>query len=235
MLSYLKADLYRIRKERLSGISLLLLTVFSILFAYLYREDTSKMGLTASLLATSNLIPLFFVTPAKIFFGEDLTNRTINNILIKSQSRLKVFTYKWLATLGMSFVYIIWSYGIMTLAHGLFSGRFYLAVAGQHFLYQLPIYLVIASLCGIIFNFFDRIYQSYMAYILIAMLFDQLFTMMVNLMFKTSAFGPYMMFTNLGQVDVSGPFFTKTIWTAFLFSVIYLGTSFLMFAKRDFK
>lgn len=235
MLQYLKADLYRIRKEGLSSISALLLFAFSILFAYMYREDTSENGLVGALMAASTLIPLFFVTPGKIFFGEDLTNRTINNILIKSQNRFTVFAYKWLASLLLSLIYVIASYLVVSLAHYILSGSAYFELAAQYFLYQLPLYLVIASLCGIIFTFFDRIYQSYMAYILLAMLFDQLFTLMTTMLWKTTAFGPYMMFSSLGKVDVTGSFISKTILAAFAFSVIYAVTSFVIFAKREFK
>lgn len=235
MFHYLKADCYRIRKERLSGISALLLLVFSILFAYMYREDHSADGLAGALTAASSLLPLFFVTPAKIFFGEDFTNRTINNLLIKSQNRFKIFVYKWVASLSLSLIYVITSYLVITVAHYLLSGSLHIELAGRYLLYQLPLYLVIVSLCGIIFNFFDRIYQSYMVYILLAMLFDQLFSLMMTMLFETTVFNPYMMFSNLGKVDVMGPWMTKTVLAAIIFSVIYAVTSFGIFAKREFK
>ncbi|SDB33085.1 hypothetical protein SAMN02910293_01634 [Streptococcus henryi] len=235
MLNYLKADCYRIRKERLSLVSLGLLIAFAILFAFLYREDHSNQVGQSLVMVWPTLLPLFFVTPAKIFLGEDLTNRTINNILVKSQNRLKVFTYKWLMTLVVTWFYILLALLLTAFAHQMFTGVASYQTVLTYFLYQLPIYTVIASLCTFIFAFFDKIYQSYMVYIIIALLFDQLASLMIGMVFKTDALAPYMMFNQLSQVDVAGNYFTATVLVAFLFTIIYTVGAYLIFEKREFK
>lgn len=235
MFHYLKADCYRIRKEHLSFVSLGLLLIFGSLFAYLYREDSSKEAAKMLVMVWPTLLPLFFVTPAKIFLGEDLTNRTINNILIKSQNRLKVFIYKWVMTVLVSILYVLVALLVTGFVHHLLTGFASYQTILTYFFYQLPLYTVIASLCALIFAFFDRIYQSYMVYIIIVLLFDQLTSLMMGMLFETDVLAPYMMFNQLGQVDIVGRYVTSTVLVAILFSVIYALVSYLMFSKREFK
>lgn len=235
MIHYLKADFYRIRKEHLSLLSLCLLTAFAILFAYLYRGDSSKEVAQKLVMVWPTFLPLFFVTPAKIFLGEDMTNRTINNILIKSQNRFKVFIYKWVMTLVASWGYILYALLVTGLTHQVLTASSHYQTILTYFFYQLPLYTVIASLCAFIFAFFDRIYQSYMVYIIIALLFDQLASLMMGMLFKTDALAPYMMFNQLGQVDISGNFLTSTVLVALTFSLVYAMVAYLLFAKQEFK
>ncbi|MGT2665806.1 hypothetical protein ACVRYP_00550 [Streptococcus rifensis] len=235
MLNYLKADVYRMQKEYLSLLSLGLLLVFASLFAYLYREDTSQTAAQNLVMVWPTLLPLFFVTPAKIFLGEDLTNRTINNILIKSQNRLKVFAYKWGMTIALAWSYLVVALGVTSLIHHLLSGVASYSLVFTYLWYQLPLYTVIISLCALIFAFFDRIYQSYMVYIIIALLFDQLFSLMMGMLFQTDKLTPYMMFNQLGQVDITGHYFTPTSLASILFTIFYALAGYLLFAKREFK
>lgn len=235
MLNYVKADIYRIRKEHLSFVSLGLLLVFGSLFAYIYREDHSTEVARNLVMTWPTLLPLFFVTPAKIFLGEDLTNRTINNMLIKSQNRLKVFSYKWVMTVLATWLYALVALMMTGLVHHLVTGMASYQTILTYLFYQLPLYTVIASLCAFIFAFFDRIYQSYMVYVIIVLLFDQLASLMMGMLFKTDALAPYMMFNQLSQVDISGNYLTNTVLVAVLFSLVYALVSYLMFAKREFK
>lgn len=237
-MNYIKADLYRIVKEKLALVSLVLLLVFAMLFAYVYRKDVSDSAMVNAISVWSSLMPLFLVTPAKIFFGEDFANRTVNNFLIKSQDRLKVFSYKWVAHLGMSILFVLLAYVLTSFLFLIWSGHAHLGVAMKYFLYQLPIYLVISSLIGLIFNFFKRSYQSYTVYLLLALLFDNLFTLLIALTFKTSktsVFMPYLMFKQLGQVDPTGVYLTKTVICALFASLIYAVLGFGLFYKREFK
>lgn len=234
-MNYIKADLYRIVKEKLALVSLVLLLVFAMLFAYVYRKDVSDSAMVNAISVWSSLMPLFLVTPAKIFFGEDFANRTVNNFLIKSQDRLKVFSYKWVAHLGMSILFVLLAYVLTSFLFLIWSGHAHLGVAMKYFLYQLPIYLVISSLIGLIFNFFKRSYQSYTVYLLLALLFDDLFTLLMALTFKTSVFMPYLMFNQLGQVDPTGVYLTKTVICALFVSLIYAVLGFGLFYKREFK
>lgn len=231
MLHLFIADTYRIRKERLSLIAVLLLTGFAVLFAYLYRDGQADQ--VATLWAT--VLPLFFVTPAKIFLGEDLTTRTINHVLIKTQNRFKVFAYKWVRTLLTCWFFLVLALGLSALAHHLFTGEANYQVFATYGFYQLPLYTVIASLCAFIFAFFDRIYQSYLVYILIALLFDQLFSLMMGMLFQTDVFNPYLMFNQVSRVDITGNFFSQTSIVALLFTLIYAGVSYLIFKNREFK
>ncbi|WP_161979993.1 hypothetical protein [Streptococcus sp. S784/96/1] len=235
MFNYLKADCYRIRKEHLSFVSLALLLIFGNLFAYLYREDSSKEVARNLVMTWPTLLSLFFVIPAKIFLGEDLTNRTINNMLIKSQNRLKVFAYKWGMTVLATWLYAFVALMVTGLVHHLLTGVVSYQTILTYLFYQLPLYTVIASLCAFIFAFFDRIYQSYMVYIIIVLLFDQLASLMMGMLFKTDALAPYMMFNQLGQVDIAGNYLTSTVFVAMLFSLVYALVSYLIFAKREFK
>lgn len=231
MLHLFIADTYRIRKERLSLIAVLLLAGFSVLFAYLYRDGQADQ--VATLWAT--VLPLFFVTPAKIFLGEDLTTRTINHVLIKTQNRFKVFAYKWIRTLLTCWFFLVLALGLSALAHHLLTGEANYQVFATYGFYQLPLYTVIASLCAFIFAYFDRIYQSYMVYILMALLFDQLMALLTGMLFKSNLLNPYLMFNQLSLVDVSGQFLTRTSLVAFLFTIIYAGVGYVLFKDREFK
>lgn len=235
MLNFLKADLYRIRKERLSLVALSLLILFSFLFAYLNREASSKEVAKELVMMWSAVMPLFFLTPAKIFLGEDLTTRTINNVLIKSQNRLKVFTYKWVMIVVTCLFYALVAVSLTGLIHHVMTGTQFYGVIYKNLFYQVPLYTVIASLCAMIVAFFDKLAQSYLVYILMALLFDQIMGLIQGLLLKTDILSPYLMFNQLSQVDTNGRFFTSTVIAALLFTFIYAVASYIMFAKREFK
>ncbi|HFU4377008.1 TPA: hypothetical protein ACGO88_000720 [Streptococcus suis] len=100
-MNLVKADWYRIRKERLSLVSLAILIVLSLILAYSSSQELTAVGAEDILSNWTNLLPLFFVAPAKIFFGEDFQFRTVNNSLVRTQNRLKIFTHKWLSSVGL--------------------------------------------------------------------------------------------------------------------------------------
>ena len=92
MIHYFKADLFKIQKEQRLTISLGILALLSFLSAFLLHGNEDFTSSLIQLL--SQFITLFFIVPANLFFGEDFTYRTINNIIIKQQTRKRVFFYK---------------------------------------------------------------------------------------------------------------------------------------------
>lgn len=234
-MNLVKADWYRIRKEKLSLISLGILMMFSLIFAYSSREELSSTGAQEILSNWANLLPLFFVTPAKIFFGEDFQFRTVNNSLVRTQNRLKIFTHKWLSSVGLCVFYVLFAFMLTGFARQMMNGAADYGVLLEGFVYQLPFYIVIASFCAILFVVFPKIYQAYMVYILVAFLFDQLFMLATGILLKTDFFADFMMFSQLSVAAGTKNLLSLPSILAFVFSVVYVSCGALLFNKKELK
>ncbi|HFI0632925.1 TPA: hypothetical protein ACGO4G_001518 [Streptococcus suis] len=234
-MNLVKADWYRIRKERLSLVSIIVLTMLSLILAYSSRGELSFVGAKDILSNWVIFLPLFFITPAKIFFGEDFQFRTVNNSLVRTRNRLQVFVHKWLACLTLSLFYVLFAYLLTGLVRHLLTGSADYQVLLEGFIYQLPFYLVLASFCTILFLVFPKIYQSYLVYIIIAFLFDQLFIMLTTFLFKADYFSNYMMFSQLSLAAKAQNLLAHPSLSALAFSLFYLVCGALLFSKKEFK
>ncbi|HFI0255934.1 TPA: hypothetical protein ACGOVD_000576 [Streptococcus suis] len=234
-MNLVKADWYRIRKEKLCLVSLGILVMLSLILAYSSSKDLEVTGAQDILSNWANLLPLFFVAPAKIFFGEDFQFRTVNNSLVRTQNRLKIFTHKWLSSVGLCVFYVLFAYMLTGFARQMMNGAADYGVLLEGFVYQLPFYIVIASFCTILFVVFPKIYQSYMVYILIAFLFDQLFMMATGILLKTDFFADFMMFSQLSVAAGTKNLLSLPSILAFVFSVVYVSCGALLFSKKELK
>lgn len=235
MLHEWKADWFRIGKERLSLVSMVLLTILFGLFAYLGKDNSTPAGATAILQGVAPLFAIFFVTPAKIFFGEDFGFRTINQRIIKSRNRLTIFVYKWLASTFLSLFYAAYGILVAGIVRHLLTGQAHYGELTQAFWQLLPFYLVLISLCNLIFNLFDKLYQSYLTYILLAVLFDQLASQLVRLLLKSDILQPYFMFQQLSFGVNRTEYWNKSSIAAMLFTLVYFGLGYWIFSKREYK
>ncbi|HFI0237312.1 TPA: hypothetical protein ACGOVN_001111 [Streptococcus suis] len=234
-MNLVKADWYRIRKEKLCLVSLGIVVMLSLILAYSSSKDLEVTGAQDILSNWTNLLPLFFVAPAKIFFGEDFQFRTVNNSLVRTQNRLKIFTHKWLSSVGLCVFYVLFAYMLTGFARQMMNGAADYGVLLEGFVYQLPFYIVIASFCTILFVVFPKIYQSYMVYILIAFLFDQLFMMATGILLKTDFFADFMMFSQLSVAAGTKNLLSLPSILAFVFSVVYVSCGALLFSKKELK
>lgn len=234
-MNLVKADWYRIRKERLSLVSLAILIVLSLILAYSSSQELTAVGAEDILSNWTNLLPLFFVAPAKIFFGEDFQFRTVNNSLVRTQNRLKIFTHKWLSSVCLCLFYVLFAYMLTGFARQMMNGAADYGVLLEGFVYQLPFYIVIASFCTILFVVFPKIYQAYMIYILVAFLFDQLFMMATGILLKTDFFADFMMFSQLSVAAGTKNLLSLPSILALVFSVVYVSCGALLFSKKELK
>ncbi|HFI0235788.1 TPA: hypothetical protein ACGOVC_001392 [Streptococcus suis] len=234
-MNLMKADWYRIRKEKLCLVSLGIVVMLSLILAYSSSKDLEASGAQDILSNWTNLLPLFFVAPAKIFFGEDFQFRTVNNSLVRTQNRLKIFTHKWLSSVGLCVFYVLFAYMLTGFARQMMNGAADYGVLLEGFVYQLPFYIVIASFCTILFVVFPKIYQAYMVYILIAFLFDQLFMMATGILLKTDFFADFMMFSQLSVAAGTKNLLSLPSILAFVFSVVYVSCGALLFSKKELK
>lgn len=235
MIHAMKADVYRMRQERLSLVSGVLVLALVFLMAYLGRDDSSSSAAKALVGHVSSFLPLFFITPARIFFGDDYANRTINNSLVRRQQRGAVFAYKWLAFVTLSLVYVLGAVLFLGLFRQVLTGVMQYDALVLALFYQLPFYLVIIGLCGAIFNIFDKIYQSYLVYLVLALLFDQLGGSLLSLAIGDEVVRPYLMFQQLVGSASAEIWLTQSSVAALVFSVIYSLGSALLFSRREFK
>ncbi|MCK4028386.1 hypothetical protein HCC70_08565 [Streptococcus suis] len=234
-MNLVKADWYRIRKEKLCLVSLGIVVMLSLILAYSSSKDLEVTGAQDILSNWTNLLPLFFVAPAKIFFGEDFQFRTVNNSLVRTQNRLKILTHKWLSSVGLCVFYVLFAYMLTGFARQMMNGAADYGVLLEGFVYQLPFYIVIASFCTILFVVFPKIYQVYMVYILIAFLFDQLFMMATGILLKTDFFADFMMFSQLSVAAGTKNLLSLPSILAFVFSVVYVSCGALLFSKKELK
>lgn len=171
-MNYLKADLFKIVKERKLLLSLTILLLLSLLSTSLLSDDNAASYTTSFIQLMSQFLMLFFIVPANIFFGEDYSNRTINNVIIKQQSRSLIFYYKVCIALLFDLLYVLLAYTSGILWGTLLGKLVAVPLIFQIFLKQLPILVTIGLLSLLLFIALNKVTQSYLAYILITLLFD---------------------------------------------------------------
>lgn len=123
MIHYLKADFYKIIKERKLTVSFGILILLSLLSAFLLKDNPTADNTSSLLQLLSQFITLFFIVPTNLFFGEDFTNRTINNIIIKKKQRHSLFCYKTLATILLNLSYVLIAYLLSSIFRVLLHGQ----------------------------------------------------------------------------------------------------------------
>lgn len=240
MFKFLKADCYRIFKERLSLVSLILLLALSGGIAYIVtRQEMPTIAVATFMLQFfTSFLPLFFVTPGKIFFGEDFVQRTINNSLVKIQSRPKTFVYRWVMSIIVSLLYIVVAYAFAGLVYQILTGAEIFSGLFEGFLYQFPYYLATAAVPLVFFNLFDKLYKTNTLFIIIFTMFETFANLILGMLLKidSEVTQPYMLFGNLAAtVDSSAGFINYSSIVAFIYTIIFAIVSYLLFARREFK
>ncbi|HFI0517180.1 TPA: ABC transporter permease [Streptococcus suis] len=230
MIHYFKADLFKIQKEQRLTISLGILALLSFLSAFLLHGNEDFTSSLIQLL--SQFITLFFIVPANLFFGEDFTYRTINHIIIKQQTRKRVFFYKVLATLVLDLAYILLAY-LMSSSVGLLLGdRVDFAVIIQSFIFQTPLFICISLLSILIFVKSNKVNQAYLAFSLISLLFDNISNLITSNLLHMKLPTDYFLFLSLQQRENIS---RLSMSVSFMATILYLFLSYFIFSRKELK
>ncbi|HFH9836875.1 TPA: ABC transporter permease [Streptococcus suis] len=230
MIHYFKADLFKIQKEQRLTISLGILALLSFLSAFLLHGNEDFTSSLIQLL--SQFITLFFIVPANLFFGEDFTYRIINNIIIKQQTRKRVFFYKVLATLVLDLAYILLAYLLSSSVGLLLGDRVDFAVIIQSFIAQTPLFICISLLSILIFVKSNKVNQAYLAFSLISLLFDNISNLITSNLLHMKLPTDYFLFLSLQQ----GEHITRlSMGVSFMATILYLYLSYFIFSRKELK
>ncbi|MGQ7371013.1 ABC transporter permease [Streptococcus suis] len=230
MIHYFKADLFKIQKEQRLTISLGILALLSFLSAFLLHGNEDFTSSLIQLL--SQFITLFFIVPANIFFGEDFTYRTINHIIIKQQTRKRVFFYKVLATLVLDLAYILLAYLLSSSVGLLLGDPVDVAVIIQSFIVQTPLFICISLLSILIFVKSNKVNQAYLAFSLISLLFDNISNLITSNLLHMKLPTDYFLFLSLQQ----GEHITQlSMGVSFMAAILYLYLSYFIFSRKELK
>lgn len=230
MIHYFKADLFKIQKEQRLTISLGILALLSFLSAFLLHGNEDFTSSLIQLL--SQFITLFFIVPTNLFFGEDFTYRTINNIIIKQQTRKRVFFYKVLATLVLDLAYILLAYLLSSSVGLLLGDRVDFAVIIQSFIVQTPLFICISLLSILIFVKSNKVNQAYLAFSLISLLFDNITNLITSNLLHTKLPTDYFLFLSLQQGENIS---RLSMSVSFMATILYLYLSYVIFSKKELQ
>ncbi|NQG20041.1 ABC transporter permease [Streptococcus suis] len=230
MIHYFKADLFKIQKEQRLTISLGILALLSFLSAFLLHGNEDFTSSLIQLL--SQFITLFFIVPANIFFGEDFTYRTINNIIIKQQTRKRVFFYKVLATLVLDLAYILLAYLLSSSVGLLLGDPVDVAVIIQSFIVQTPLFICISLLSILIFVKSNKVNQAYLAFSLISLLFDNISNLITSNLLHMKLPTDYFLFLSLQQGENISRI---SMGVSFMATILYLYLSYFIFSRKELK
>lgn len=230
MIHYFKADLFKIQKEQRLTISLGILALLSFLSAFLLHGNEDFTSSLIQLL--SQFITLFFIVPANLFFGEDFTYRTINNIIIKQQTRKRVFFYKVLATLVLDLAYILLAYLLSSSVGLLLGDRVDFAVIIQSFIFQTPLFICISLLSILIFVKSNKVNQAYLAFSLISLLFDNISNLITSNLLHMKLPTDYFLFLSLQQGENIS---RLSMGVSFMAAILYLYLSYFIFSRKELK
>ncbi|NQI33386.1 ABC transporter permease [Streptococcus suis] len=230
MIHYFKADLFKIQKEQRLTISLGILALLSFLSAFLLHGNEDFTSSLIQLL--SQFITLFFIVPTNLFFGEDFTYRTINHIIIKQQTRKRVFFYKVLATLVLDLAYILLAYLLSSSIGLLLGDPVDFAVIIQSFIVQTPLFICISLLSILIFVKSNKVNQAYLAFSLISLLFDNISNLITSNLLHMTLPTDYFLFLSLQQ----GEHITQlSMGASFMATILYLYLSYFIFSRKELK
>lgn len=235
MIKYFKAEFYRIMKQKSLLLPVLLGLSLGVLFSYFMKDSKGESGTTLIISSLTLFIPLFFVTVANLFWGEGFTSRTINTMVIKSKSRFLLFLYKFFSTLLFSTFYILLIMGTVVVARWIFTGELMLFRIARIVAYQSPYYFCIILMSIFIFNYVEKVYQGYLIYIIIVLLFDNLFSYVMSSALGTDSLNAFFLFNQLKAATGSGPFWSPSVTVALIFSLIYFVVSLYLFDSRELK
>ena len=227
----LKADMYKFYWEKRGVLPSLLIGLLVLLFYLFFKSSNENEPVFRVLISNvSGFIPLLFISANLFFWGEDYSFRTINILLTKEKQRWKLFLYKTLGTICLSFLYVTIFYSLTALVY--LEGDLVLIVST--FLHQLPYYLVIISISLLIFQIFDKVYESCMIYILYILLFDNL--LVYVLPNSGESVKDYLLMTlNLKASPGVSQFTLTNVSYPVLVSLAVLVLALAVFSKKEFK
>ena len=235
MMSNFKADIYKIRKERIFSISILLCVLLEFLFTFVMREKSGDIGVIMTLSTSTAFLPLFFIAVDLFVWGEDFVSRTINTQIIKSSSRLSLFIYKVVTTILYSTVHLLVAYLSVAVFRGIFADSVSLSTVWNIAVYQYPYYLCMMFLSIFIFNYVDKVSYAQLIYVVIVILFDNLVSFSMANVIDPELLNHFLLFNQLKVVTGSGEFLTLSVMIALIFSVLYFIFSYYLFNEREFK
>ena len=235
MMSNYKADIYKIRKERIFSISILLCVLLEFLFTFVMREKSGDIGVIITLSTSTAFLPLLFIAVDLFVWGEDFVSRTINTQIIKSSSRLSLFIYKVVTTILYSTVHLLVAYLSVAVFRGIFADGVSLSTVWNIAVYQYPYYLCMMFLSIFIFNYVDKVNYAQLIYVVIVILFDNLVSFSMANVIDPELLNHFLLFNQLKAVTGSGEFLTISVMIALIFSVLYFIFSYYLFSEREFK
>lgn len=227
----LKADMYKFYWGKRGVLPSLLIGLLILLFSLFFKSSNEDEPAFRVLISNvSGFIPLLFISTNLFFWGEDYSFRTINILLTKEKQRWKLFLYKTLGAFCLSFLYVTIFYSLTALVY--LEGDLVLIVST--FLHQLPYYLVIISISLLIFQIFDKVYESCMIYILYILLFDNL--LVYVLPNSGESVRDYLLMTlNLKTSPGVSQFTLTNVGYPILVSIAVIVLAFVVFSKKEFK
>ena len=215
----LKADMYKFYWEKRGVLPSLLIGLLILLFSLFFKSSNEDEPAFRVLISNvSGFIPLLFISTNLFFWGEDYSFRTINILLTKEKQRWKLFLY---VTIFYSLTALVYLEGDLVLIV-------------STFLHQLPYYLVIISISLLIFQIFDKVYESCMIYILYILLFDNL--LVYVLPNSGESVRDYLLMTlNLKTSPGVSQFTLTNVGYPILVSIAVIVLAFVVFSKKEFK
>ena len=235
MMSNFKADIYKIRKEKVFSISFLLCILLEFLFTFVMREKSGDTGVIITLSSSTVFLPLFFIAVDLFVWGEDFVSRTINTQIIKASSRLSLFVYKVVTTVLYSTAHLFVAYLSVAVFRVFFADGVSLSAVWNMAVYQYPYYLCIMFLSIFIFNYVDKVSYAQLIYIVIVILFDNLMSFSMENVIDPELLNHLLLFNQLKGITGSGDFLTPSVMIALIFSVLYFIFSYYLFSEREFK
>lgn len=227
----LKADMYKFYWEKRGVFPSLLIGLLVLLFYLFFKSSNENDPVFRVLISNvSGFIPLLFISANLFFWGEDYSFRTINILLTKEKQRWKLFLYKTLGTFCLSFLYVTIFYSLTALVY--LEGDLVLIVST--FLHQLPYYLVIISISLLIFQIFDKVYESCMIYTLYILLFDNLLVYVLPNYGESVKDYLFMILNLKASADIS--YFTLiNVCYPIVVSLAVIVLALAVFSKKEFK
>lgn len=233
MLNYIKADLFRMQKEKTGWISQGLVTIMIGIFAYFLRDSQSEIvGLMMQFI--SLFIVLSFTIPISYFWGSDFQHRTIHHLISKVPNRLYLFIYKILGSLLFATLYAFYTVIVMSVSIFIFSGQFEVVnlftILGE----QAPFYMAIIMLLIFLFNLFSNMTLPIIIYIVYVLSLEQLILLLLGYLTKMDFFRDIGLVENLQVVLEKGTSLEQNV-IALAYILIFLGLSGILFQKRAIK
>lgn len=240
-MAILSADFYRILKGKLGLISLIMIIALIILgyTAFSFQQVETNLAISIVRIITG-FIPIFLTNIYMIVWGDEFSQRVINNVLITKISRVKVFVVKFILAYLLTLVFVCIAYIVIIsiayiLGHKVDVIDLLLRMGMQSFSY-----FVLTGLAALLFTWLSKPYVAVAIFISYAIVIESIASNIITAYFPkliavVETLPTYTLIEVINVNTLKSSFVSTTILASLGYGIVLFIISCFIFMRKEFK